>query len=94
LETLLPGGGVKQLHHSALRINVGFLLHQDVGYSRKFEFNQENVQIGDDLDARDLNGEVRFTRTAQGLYARGNLTAKVPQECVRCLSEFEQVLSI
>lgn len=94
LETLLPGGGVKQSNHSALRINVGFLLHQDVGYSRKFEFNQESVQIGDDLDARDLNGEVRFTRTAQGLYAHGKLYAKVHQECVRCLSEFEQALSI
>jgi uncharacterized protein len=94
LETLLPGGGVKQLNHSALRINVGFLLHQDVGYSRKFEFNEKSVQIADDLDARDLNGEVQYTRTAQGLYAVGTLHAQAPLECGRCLNAFDQQLTI
>lgn len=94
LETLLPGGGVKQLNHSALRINVGFLLHQDVGYSRKFEFSEKSVQIADDLDVRDLNGEVQFTRTAQGLYAHGTLKAQTWLECVRCLNKFDQQLTI
>jgi uncharacterized protein len=94
LETLLPGGGVKQYDKSALRINVGFLLHQDVGFSRKFEFNEDFVRIGDDLDISHLTGEVIFTRTAQGLYANGRIKARSPLECVRCLSEFDQQLSI
>jgi uncharacterized protein len=94
LETLLPGGGVKQISHSALRINVGFLLHQDVGYNRKFEFNEKSVQIADDLGVCNLIGEVQFTRTAQGLYAKGKLKAQAPLECVRCLNEFDQRLTI
>lgn len=84
---------MKQLNHSALRINVGFLLHQDVGYSRKFEFNEATVQVTDDLDVSNLIGEVQFTRTAQGLYAQGKLKAQVPLECVRCLSGFDQQLT-
>jgi uncharacterized protein len=94
LITLLPGGGVKQINHSALRINVGFLLHQDVGFSRKFEFNEATVQVTEELDVSNLIGEVQFTRTAQGLYAQGKLKAQVPLECVRCLSGFDQQLTI
>jgi uncharacterized protein len=94
LEILLPGGGVKQNNYNPLRINVGFLLHESVGTNRKFEFDHPIVQIDDDLDVCDLRGEVTFTRTAQGLYAHGTLSASTPLECVRCLSEFQQRLSI
>lgn len=84
---------MKQLEHSALCIDVGFLLHQDVGYNRKYEINEKNVQIAEDLDACDLTGEIQFTRTTAGLYARGKLKVQTPLECVRCLSEFDQKLS-
>jgi len=85
---------VKQNNYNPLRINVGFLLDESVGTSRKFEFDHPIVQIDEDLDVCDLRGEVTFTRTAQGLYAHGTLSASTPLECVRCLSEFEQELSI
>ena len=75
-------------------LNVGFLLHQTLGYSRIFDFEVPRVQVGDDLDVSDLNGEVRLTRTAQGLYASGALRATTPSECVRCLSPFDQALTI
>ncbi|OGO18506.1 MAG: hypothetical protein A2Z14_19910 [Chloroflexi bacterium RBG_16_48_8] len=88
------GGGVKQNNYNPLRINVGFLLYESVGTSRKFEFDEPAVQIGDDLDIFDLQGSVTFTRTAQGLYAHGTLSASTPLECVRCLSDFQQALSI
>jgi uncharacterized protein len=94
LEILLPGGGVKQNNYNPLRINVGFLLHESVGTSRKFEFDHPTVQIGEDLDVCDLKGEVTFTRTAQGLYAHGTLRASTPLVCVRCLSDYQQALSI
>jgi uncharacterized protein len=94
LEILLPGGGVKQNNYNPLRINVGFLLRESIGISRKFEFDEQTVQIGDDLDVYDLQGEVTFTRTTQGLYAHGTFSASTPLECVRCLSDFKQELSI
>jgi len=94
LEFLLLGGGVKQNNYNPLRINVGFLLYESVGSSHKFEFDEPAVQIGDDLDVFDLQGVVSFTRTAQGLYAHGTLSASTPLECVRCLSEFQQGLVV
>ena len=77
-----------------LRINVGFLLHEQVGFSRTFDFDLPAVQIGEDLAIRSLRGSLRFTRTAQGLYGDGRLMAGTRAECVRCLSEFEQPLTI
>ena len=85
---------MKQNNRSPLRINVGFLLHQGIGFSRKFEFDEPIVQVSDDLDVCDLIGEITFTRTAQGLYGKGRLHANIPLECVRCLCECPQDLTI
>lgn len=77
-----------------LRLNVGFLLHQGVGTSRSFEFDHPRVHIGGDLEVADLRGAVRFSRTAQGLYAQGRLQAETEMDCVRCLEPFSQTLEI
>jgi uncharacterized protein len=77
-----------------LRINVGFLLHEQVGYSRTFDFDHPAVQISEDLAIRKLRGSLRLTRTAQGLYGDGRLAAVTGVECGRCLSEFDQPLAI
>ncbi|OGO11465.1 MAG: hypothetical protein A2Z66_11065 [Chloroflexi bacterium RBG_13_66_10] len=42
----------------------------------------------------DLRGSVRFSRTAQGLYAQGRLQAETHVDCVRCLEDFSQRLDI
>lgn len=77
-----------------LRLNVGFLLHQGVGTNRSFDFAHARVQVGTDLAVSDLQGSIRMSRTAQGLYADGRLRAHVPLQCVRCLGEFQQPLEI
>jgi uncharacterized protein len=76
-----------------LRLNVGFLLHQGVGTNRSFDFDHPSVHIGE-LNVADLRGSIRFSRTAQGLYAQGNLKAETQVECVRCLEMFSQGLTI
>jgi len=70
------------------------MLHQTVGYNRTFEFDHPSVQVSDDLDVSDLQGQLRLTRTAQGLYATGAMQAAAGTECVRCLTPFEQRLAI
>ena len=70
------------------------MLHQTVGYNRTFEFDHPSVQVSDDLDVSDLQGELRLTRTAQGLYVAGAMQAEAEAECVRCLTPFEQRLAI
>lgn len=75
-----------------LRLNVGFLLHESIGYSRTFDFDLPSVQVSEDLDVSHMQGELRFTRTAQGLYGQGQLQAMTSLECVRCLAPFEGVI--
>jgi len=75
--------------HQILRLNVGFILKEGIGFSRDFPFDESAVQIADDLLVSDLRGVVNFTRTPQGLYAKGRLFAKLHSACVRCLEAFD-----
>jgi uncharacterized protein len=75
-----------------LRLNVGFLINQPIGYSRDFHFDFSDIHIPSDLDLTKLQGVARIARTPQGLLVIGNFTATIPAECVRCLTNFEQEL--
>ena len=86
-------GGANLTKSNPLRLNVGFLLNKDVGYSRNFDFEESSLLIGDDLFIADLQGSVRLSRTGQGIYIKGYLQGKLDLECVRCLSGYEHVLS-
>lgn len=79
--------------HNPLRLNVGFVLKQNVGFSRTFEFDHPSVQVDDDLVIQDLNGELRLTRAAQGVYIEGTLRGTLPLECARCLDPLDQELA-
>jgi uncharacterized protein len=93
LETLLRGGGRLNSQH-VLRLNVGFLLNKNTGYSRNFEFFEPAVQLGDDLDVTDLHGAIQLTRIGEGLYAQGRLDASTTLDCVRCLLPYLQNLKL
>jgi uncharacterized protein len=81
-------------YQSPLRLNVGFIVHQTIGYSRNFDFDFPQIHIQPDLILRDLLGSVGVTRTPQGLLVQVKMKAKVTAECVRCLSEFDQFLDV
>ena len=82
------------LNSHPFHLNVGFLLHESIGYNRTFDFDYPNVQVSDDLDVDDLQGSLRMTRTAQGIYAHGELEGVARAECVRCLTPYGQSLDI
>ena len=77
-----------------LLLNVGFIIHETIGYSRDFPFDFETISIPPDTKLNKLNGLVRVTRTAQGLLVQVKMQAYSPSECVRCLTEFAQLLKI
>lgn len=79
--------------HSPLRLNVGFLLKEGVGYSREITINEPRLEIAPDLTVEQFQGTLTLTRTPQGLYASGRLSGRVPDECSRCLMEIEQTVS-
>ena len=74
------------------RLNVGFIVHQEVGYKHEFSFEFEQIQIADDLDLRHFDGLATIGRTPQGLIVQADFSAEITLECVRCLNEFEKTL--
>ena len=77
-----------------LRLNVGFIIHEMIGYSRDFPFEAESIFLPPDLALKNLHGMVRVTRAAQGLLLQLKMKAEIPVECVRCLDEFSQLLEV
>jgi len=78
-------------HDNPFRLNVGFIAHEQVGYSRDFLFDLPALRL-DDLPLRHIHGRVTVTRTTQGLLIQTHMEATTPAECVRCLEAFEQPL--
>ncbi|MEK7277040.1 MAG: DUF177 domain-containing protein [Chloroflexota bacterium] len=74
----------------ALRLNVGFILKEHVGYSREFDFDIPLLEVADDLELTNFRGLVRLTRTTQGIYAHGRFSGEQSAECVRCLAPISQ----
>jgi uncharacterized protein len=72
------------------RLNVAQLLMDPVGATRDIAFGLSTLRLDDDLVARDVSGTVRLTRLQHQLLADGRLSGVVPQECVRCLTEYDQ----
>jgi uncharacterized protein len=75
------------------RLNVGFIIHGEVGYSAQFPFEFARIKIGDDLVLHDFTGMVDIGRTPQGLVVTGQFSGVTSLECARCLKTFEQRLN-
>lgn len=76
-----------------LKLNVGFLLKENVGYSRRLDFEVPLLEIADDLDIANFRGALTLTRTQPGVYVQGRFSGEHPAECVRCLTESPQTLT-
>ncbi len=74
------------------RINVGFIIHEEVGYSHEIPFEFDKVKL-DDLELKNLIGFITIGRTPQGLVVQGKFSADTKLECVRCLREFNYPLN-
>lgn len=70
-----------------LRLNVGFIVSQNVGYSRDFEFEFPQITLQPDLVLFNFSGTTRITKTPQGLLCQAHLKGDYHTECVRCLNE-------
>lgn len=75
------------------RLNVGFIIHEEVGYSYEFPFDVARIEFGDDFTLRDFRGAARMARTPQGLLLTGEFGGETLLTCARCLVPFSQRLS-
>jgi len=77
-----------------LRLNVGFIVNQPIGYSRDFRFDFSNLLIHPDLDLTTFQGVTHIGRTPQGLVVIGKFVSSMPAQCVRCLIDINLKLQI
>lgn len=74
------------------RLNVGFIIHGEIGTSHEFTFEFEGLKL-DDLELSDFSGAADIGRTPQGLLVQAGFSARTLLECVRCLKEFTHPLA-
>ena len=77
-----------------LRINVGFLIYQPVGTYREFGFDLEKLEIDPDFSVNKFKGVAHIDRVSKGLLVQGDFQGEIEAECVRCLTDCMQPVSI
>lgn len=75
------------------RINVGFIAHEEIGRNHDFRFEFDRIKFGDDFELRNFEGNVNISRTPQGLFVQAEFSAETTLQCVRCLTEYGEMLS-
>lgn len=88
------GAPPQQTGMSTIKFNVAQLLREAIGTRRDYTFTEPTLPLDDALTMRDLEGQVRFTRTATGVYAQVQVTGVVQLTCVRSLDEFDYQLDL
>ena len=69
-----------------LRINVGFLLNAQIGYSRDIHFEFPQIKLENDLELAGFAGLAHVSRTPQGILVQCEFTGQTTGECMRCLT--------
>jgi uncharacterized protein len=77
-----------------LRVNVGFIVNQAIGYSRDFSFEIPELSFSDELSVQNLRGNIAVSRTTEGLLIQVKGQAQTGVECVYCLDSFRQILKL
>jgi len=75
-----------------LRLNVGFIIGSEVGFTNEFPFDYDKLKVADDLTLRNFRGSAYIGRTPQGLLVTGQFESTLQVECVRCLCEFDHTI--
>ncbi|MBX0326859.1 DUF177 domain-containing protein [Oscillochloris sp. ZM17-4] len=79
---------------STIKFNVAQLLREIVGGRREYTFTEESLPLDNQLVLRSIRGEVRFTRTVTGVYARVRARGMVELICVRSLEPFDHLVEL
>lgn len=75
-----------------LRINVGFIISSEAGYTHNIPFDEEKIKVAEDLTLFGFVGNLRISRTPQGLLLDADFETRLELECVRCLNTFEHTV--
>jgi uncharacterized protein len=76
------------------QLNVGFIIHQTVGYSREFFFNYPNLLLPSDINLYNLDVKALVSRTTEGLLLQVRINTSTGATCSRCLEPFTLHLEV
>ncbi|MCI0476939.1 MAG: DUF177 domain-containing protein, partial [Anaerolineales bacterium] len=76
-----------------MRYNVAQLLKEQSGHTRQYTLHEDIHQIDPEIvPLSTLDGNVQLIRTADGVFALGNLHTSLELSCARCLTPFAMPL--
>jgi uncharacterized protein len=78
------------VNNRVLKINVGFLLNDSLGTHRNLTFDVPTLRVSDDLTVDYLRGNVRLSRTSEGILLQGDFVVGMVGECSRCLTAVQR----
>jgi uncharacterized protein len=69
-----------------LRINVGFITSESLGFSRETEFQvPSRLRVSEDLMLGHLYATLRLSHVHEGVLVQGKVETSIYNECSRCL---------
>jgi uncharacterized protein len=77
---------------SQLKLTLGFIAQQSIGYNRDFHFKFPVLALQAEFVVRNLEGKITVSRTSEGLLTQGEFRAIIDSVCSRCLAAFEDTL--
>ena len=77
---------------NALVLEVGFIAHEEVGYSREFDFELPHLIFDQDLEIGNLSGKIVASRNSDGVLTIGEFSATTNSTCGHCLEAMKQSL--
>ena len=78
---------------SNTQINVAQLLKSPVGATRQYDMEATVPSLANEAElTRPVVGEVRLTRTSEGVLAQGHFSTEVKLTCDRCLATFKYTI--
>jgi uncharacterized protein len=78
---------------SEFRFNVSQLLQEPTGATRLYTLDDAQLPLDAELTMQPVLGQVRLTRTPDGVLADAQVQGDVEMECSRCLTQYLQPLS-
>lgn len=87
-------------HHSGyvnnrvLKLQVGYLLNENVGESRDTEFDVPHLLVDNDMLLDYLRGTIHLSRNSRGILVQGTLQTSFKGECTRCLTDAQIELTL